>query len=152
MIREGKYVCGLITAFLFFVGTSSVLAQGFSVYPAEVEIDNLAPGQEHEFELTVSNKDDTEHTFIFSTYNPDKSQRRQEKDEFPDDSWLSFPQQVEVKGNSSAPVKIKVAIPSDAGWTDKDWEIWLGVAPDSGDFLTVKIYVRLLVSTAANVS
>ena len=152
MILQRKYISGLIAAFLLFVLTPSVLAQSFSVSPAEVEIDGLAPAQEHEFELTINNKDDAKHTFIFSTYNPDESQRRQGKAEFPDYSWISFPHQVEAKANSSVPVKIKVAIPSDAKWTDKDWEIWLGVAPDSGNFLNVKLYVRLLVSTAVNIS
>ena len=152
MIRQGKYVSGLSAALLVFVLTSSVLAQDFSVSPAEVKIDGLAPGQEQEFELTINNRDDVEHSFIFSTYHPDESQRRQETAKFPDDSWISFPHQVEVKANSRASVKIEVAIPSDVGWTDQDWEIWLGVTPGSGDFLTVELYVRLLVSTAANIS
>ena len=152
MIRQGKYVSGLITAFLLFGLISSVSAQGFSVSPAEVRIDNLAPGQEQVFELTISNKDDAEHTFVFSTHNPEESQRREGRAEFPDDSWISFPHQVEVEANSTSPAEIKVTVPSDTRWTDKDWEIWLGVSPDSGKFLNVKLYVRLLVSTSENVS
>ena len=152
MIRQGKYVSGLIAAFLLFVLISSVSAQSFSVSPAEVRIDNLAPGQEREFELTISNKDDAEHIFIFSTYNPEESQRREGRAEFPDNSWISFPHQVEAKANSIAPAKIKVTVPSDTRWTDKDWEVWLGVSPDSGEFLNVKLYVRLLVSTSENIS
>ena len=149
MIRRSKYIFTLIAVPLVFVLTSPVLAQGFSISPAEVKIDNLAPGQECELDLTVYNKDDTKQAFIFSIYRPEEAQRRQGMAEFPNDSWISFPQRVEVKANFSVPVKIKLNIPSDARWAGKDWEIWLGITPESGDFLSVKLYVRLLVSTAA---
>ena len=152
MIRCSKYIFALIAVSLVFIPVSPVLAQGFGISPGEVEIDNLAPGQESEFDLTVYNKDDAKHTFIFSSHRPEEAQRRRGMDEFPNDSWISFPQRVEVEANSSVPVKIKVIIPSDVRWANKDWEIWLGIVPESSDFLTVKLYIRLMISTAASTS
>ena len=150
MVQRSKYVSGFIAVFLVFVLTSSVLAQGFSVSPAEVEISDLPPGQETELELTIRNKEDRRQAFILATYNPQEAQRRQGRAELPDDSWISFPHLVEVDANSSVPVKIKVTIPSQARWADKNWEIWLGITPESSVFLAAKLYVRLLVSTAGD--
>ena len=151
MVQRGKYVSGIIAVFLVLVLTSSVLAQGFSISPAEVEISDLAPGQETELDLIIRNKEGNRQTFILATYNPQESQLRQGRAELPDDSWISFPHQVEVEANSSIPVKIEVAIPSKAKWADKDWEIWLGITPESSDFLAARLYVRLLVSTAEDI-
>jgi len=152
MIRYSKCLSGAIATFLVFALTSSVLAQGFSVSPAEVEIRDLLPGQETEFNLTIYNKDNREDNFILVTYNPEESQRRQRRADFPDNSWINFAQRVKIEANSSVPVKVKITIPSDAKWANKDWEIWLGVAPEPGDFLTVKLYIRLLVSTGVGIS
>ena len=149
MIWCGRYILGLNAAFLFFILTSPVLAQGFSVSPAEVVIQDLPPGQETEFNLTIYNKCGMKQTFTLSTYNPQESQLRRGMAEFPDDSWITFPHRVEVETNSSIQVKTGVTVPSDSRWADKDWEIWLGVTPESGDILNVKLYVRMLVSTAS---
>ena len=149
MIQRSRYIFAFIAVPLIFILAFPVMAQGFSISPAEVHIENLAPGQEYEFNLTLYNKVDTEQTFIFGIHRPEEAQRRPGLAEFPNDSWISFPQRVEVKANSSVPVKIKVVIPSDVIWANEDWEIWLGIAPESSDFLTVKLYIRLMVSTAA---
>ena len=148
MIGYNKYVSGFIAILLSFVLSSAALAQDFGLSPSEIEIRDLPPGQETEFNLTIYNKGERRHTFLIVTYAPDESQRRYGRAEFPDGSWLTFPRRVEVEANSNVQVKMKLTIPSDVRWADKDWEIWLGIAPESGDFLTVKLYVRLLVSTA----
>jgi len=146
MKRQSKYVW-LIVALVASLLPSPVLAWSFSVSPPEVKIDNLPPGEKAEFNLTIRNKDNISHTFMLTTYNPEESQRRPERAEFPDSNWLSFPHQVEVQGNSEAKVKVKVAIPSQQKWAGKDWEIWLSITPEDKDFLVVNYYVRLLVST-----
>lgn len=149
MVRHIKYLIGFIAALLLIVIFLSfpVQAQSFSVSPAEVEIDKLSPGGEVEFDLTIHNKDNVPHTFTLTTYSPEESQRREGKAEFPDDSWVSFPQRVEVQANTASNVEVKVAIPSEQKWAGGDWEIWLGATPESSDLLTVELYVRLLIST-----
>ena len=150
MSRQVKHLIWLIAALMAVVVPlpSSARVQNFSVSPAEVNIDNLSLGEKAEFELTIYNKDNISHTFILTAYNPDKSQRRPGRDEFPDDSWISFSsRRVEVQARSDTEVRVKVAIPLEQKWAGKNWEIWLGVSPKSSDLLIAKLYVRLLVST-----
>jgi len=143
-------LAGLLAAFLTIFLPSSALAQGFSVAPAEVRIDDLPPGEATAFNLTIRNKDEVAHNFTFSVFQPPEEQRRAGREEFPDASWISFsPPEIEVPANSEANVKVTVAIPREQKWTNQDWETWLGVASESSDLLAVKLYVRLLVSTDA---
>jgi len=141
-------LAGLIAALLVIFLPSFTLAQGFSVSPAEVHIDNLPPGEATEFELTIHNKDELAHNFTIATFQPPEEERREGRAEFPDDSWIIFSsQEIEVAANSEANVTVTAAIPREQKWAGEDWEIWLGVAAESSDLLAVKLYVRLLVST-----
>jgi len=151
MIRRIKPVV-LVAALLAIFLPSSALAQNFGVSPAEVRIDDLSPGEEAEFEFTIRNKDDISHTFTVTTCNPEESERREGRAEFPDGSWISFsPQEIEVAANSKGTVKITVAIPSNQEWAGKDWEAWIRVAPESMDLLVANCYIRFLVSTSKGV-
>jgi hypothetical protein len=125
-------------------------AQLFAVVPAEVSIDDLPPGQATEFELTICNQDEAAHNFTLATFSPREEDRREGRAEFPDHTWISFfPQQIEVAANSEATVNVTVAVPPEREWSDKGWEIWLGVETESDDLLVTKLYARLLVSTSA---
>lgn len=147
-MKQTTYFIWLIVALAAIVSPSVAQAQYIGISPAEVRIDNLSPGEETEFEFLIRNKDDSAHTFSLSTFHPQESQRREGRAKFPDSSWISFsPQRVEVEANSDTKVEVSVAIPSDRKWAGKDWEIWLKVAPEEREFLTVEYYVRLLVST-----
>ena len=127
-------------------------AQNFSVSPMEIKIDNLSLGGEAQFNLTIHNKEDVDHVFALTTYNPEESERREGRAEFPDDSWISFSsQKVSVEANSEAKAKVTVAIPANQKWAGKDWEIWLRIMPEEQEFLVVNYYIRLLVSTGGEV-
>ena len=139
-------VAALLLAITSFL--SVVHAQGFSLFPAEVNIANLSPGQEAEFDFTICNKDDVSHIFSLTVFNPDESERREGRTAFPDSTWISFsPRQVELQANSEAQARVAIDIPPDDKWTGGNWEVWLGVTPESSDLLTVQLYLRLLVST-----
>jgi hypothetical protein len=143
-------LAGLIAALLFIFLPSFTLAQdiNFGVSPAEVHIDNLAPGEATEFELTIHNKEETAHNFTIATFQPPEEERREGRTEFPDDSWISFSStEIEVAAKSEASVTVTMSIPREQKWAGGDWEIWLGVAAESRDLLAVRLYVRLLVST-----
>ena len=127
-------------------------AQNFSVSPMEIKIDNLSLGGEAQFNLTVRNKEDVNHVFALTTYNPGELERREGRAEFPNDSWISFSsQKVSVEANSEARAKVTVAVPANQKWAGKDWEIWLRVMPEEQEFLVVNYYIRLLVSTGGEV-
>ena len=150
MIRRIK-LAGLIAALLVIFLPSFTLAQDsyFSVSPAEVSIDNLPPGEAAEFELTIHNKEEIAHNFTIATFQPPEKERRKERDELPDDSWISFSSKaIEVAAKSEANVTVTVAIPQEQKWAGEDWEIWLGVAAESSALLAVRLDVRLLVSTS----
>ena len=141
---------GLIAAFLVMLFPFLALAEdvNFSVIPAEVHVDNLLPGEAAEFELTIHNKDEIAHNFTITTFPPPEQQRREGRAQFPSDSWISFScPRIEIAGTSQANATVTVTIPQEQKWTGRDWEIWLGVTPESTDLLAVKLYVRLLVST-----
>jgi hypothetical protein len=143
-------LAGLIAALLVIFLPSFILAQdsSFGISPAEVHINNLAPGEATEFELTIYNKEETAHNFTIATFQPPEEERREGRAEFPDNSWISFSSiEIEVAAKSEADVAVTVAIPQEQKWAGGDWEIWLGVTAESSDLLAVRLYVRLLVST-----
>jgi len=154
MVPQSKHLVYL-AAFLLIViilFPFPAQAQNFSVSPMEIKIDNLSPGGEAQFNLTIRNKEDVNHVFALTTHNPEESERREGRAKFPDDSWISFSsQKVSVEANSEAKTKVTVAIPANQKWTGKDWEIWLRVCPEEREFLVVNYYIRLLVSTGGEV-
>ena len=122
---------------------------GFGVSPPVKTIEDLSPGEEAEFRLTINNPGDVTHTFTLSAFTPEEKRRRPGRAEFPDNSWVIFStQQVEVEANSRSSVKVKVAIPEEEKWAGQDWEVWLEINPGQSGMLAVIMYVRLLVSTA----
>ena len=148
-MRRASYFFRFVLALLFFSLPFIAQAQYFGLSPAEVRIDGLAPGSKPEFELTIRNEHDKAYTFILGTYQPWEEERREGRAEFPDDRWIDFfPNDIQVAAKSEDTVKVTVAIPSNEKWAEKDWEIWLSASPESGELLTVKLYVRLLISTS----
>jgi hypothetical protein len=141
---------GLIAAFLVIFFPFPMLADNinFSVIPAEVHIDDLLPGEVAEFELTIHNKEEIAHNFTITTFPPPKEERREGRAQLPDDTWIGFSSpRIEIAANSQANVTVTTAVPREQKWAGRDWEIWLGVTPESSDLLAAKLYVRLLVST-----
>ena len=136
----------LALVFVIFWLPSAAHAQSFGISPAEVTIDGLLPGEEAQFELTIHNHYDAAHTFVLSTSHP--WEMKPGRADLPDGRWISFsPQRVEVGASSRAAVIVTLAIPSNQKWSDRDWEVWVGVTPEEKEFLVVNCYVRLLVST-----
>jgi len=123
-------------------------ARSVSVSPAEVSIDNLSPGVPVDFDLTIHNEEGLARVFVLTVYQPPEDSRRAGREELPDERWIGFSQtEVEVGAESEASVRVTVAVPQEQALTGKDWEVWLGVSRQSGELLTAKCYVRLLIST-----
>jgi len=148
-----KLVLSFVTLLIILLPSVTLAdtpAQSFGVAPTEVSIDNLPPGEAAEFQLTIRNQEETARVFALTIFQPPEEDRREGRAEFPDDSWISFSsQEIPLAAKSEASINVTVAIPPGQEWAGKDWEIWLGVAAESSELLTVKFYVRLLVSTRA---
>ena len=69
MMPQSKHLVWLALVLLIAVilVPAIVQAQNFSVSPVEVEIDNLSPGGEAQFNLTIRNKEDVNHVFALTT-------------------------------------------------------------------------------------
>lgn len=147
MTWQTKCLICLIVTLSGILFPSSTLAWSFALSPPEIEIDDLSPGEVVEFNFTIYNKDNISHVFILNTYNPEETQLRQGRTGLPEGKWVSFPPQVEVQADSKLEVPVKVAIPPEQKWADKNWEIWLGVKPEDNNLLLVNYYIRILVST-----
>jgi len=148
MTWQTKCLTCFIVTLLDILLPSSALAWSFALSPPEVDIDDLSLGETVEFNFTIYNKDDISHVFILNTYNPEEAQLRQGRTELPESKWVSFPPQVEVQADSKLEVPVKIAIPPEQKWADKNWEIWLGVKPEDNNLLLVNYYIRILVSTS----
>lgn len=144
---QNRYVFWLFTLLLAVLLPSTTLAWSFSVSPSEVEIENLSPGNKAEFKLSIYNKESINQVFYLSSYLPDETDIRQGRTVVPDNSWISLPAQVKVTANSEKEITIAVSIPQNQEWKGKDWEIWLGISPETPELLVINYYVRLLLST-----
>jgi uncharacterized membrane protein len=148
-MRQARYLSWFITILLAILLPSPAIAWSFYVSPSEVDINNLSPGDNAEFEFSIYNKENESHVYSLNTYIPEKTEIRQGRSLFPDDSWVSLPQKVEVAANSKREITVKVTIPQKQEWAEKEWELWLCIAPDRIERLTVNYYIRLLISTGA---
>ncbi len=151
-MRQARYLSWLFTILLAILLPSPAIAWSFYVSPSEVDIKNLSPGGNTEVEFSIYNKENESQSFSLNTYIPGKTEIRRGRSTFPDESWVSLPQQIEVPANSEREITVKVTIPQEQEWAGKEWEIWLCIAPERVERLTVNYYIRLLISTSAEIN
>ena len=151
-MRQARCLFWLFIFLLAILLPSTAFAWSFSVSPSEVEIENLSPGNKAEFQLIIHNKESINHVFYLNTYIPDDTDIRQGRTILPDDSWISLPNQVKVPANSEKEITIDVSIPQNQEWKGNDWEIWLGISPETVELIVVNYYVRLLLSTGEDIN
>lgn len=148
MMRLALVIVALLTVLVPGSSVVEAAAGSVSVSPAEVSIDNLLPGEPVDFEMTIRNEEGQDRVFVLTVYRPADEARIAGREELPDERWISFsPAKVEVGAGCEASIRVTVAVPQDEDLMGEEWEIWLGVAPQSGELLVVKYYVRLFIST-----
>jgi len=156
MKQKSNLTTRLILA--FFIAFAAVVILFFAppptpghylgIFPAEARVNDLAPGNETRFELTIYNNDAVPHNFTFSTYDPQPEERRASRSAFPDSGGISFsPEKLEIANNSEGTIVVTVAIPRGEEYAGRDYEIWLGTTTQSAALVTLRLYSRLLVST-----
>jgi len=151
-MRQARYLSWLIAVVLVILLPSPANAWSFYVSPSEVDINNLSPGDSTEFKFSIYNKENESHVFSLNTFAPQKTEVRQGRSAFPDNSWVSLPSQVKVPANSERETTVKISIPPQQEWAGKEWEIWLRVSPEQTGRLTVNYFIRLLISTGTETS
>jgi len=149
-MRQALLIAMLLVVISPASAAADTSARSVSVSPAEVNIENLSPGVPVGFDLTIHNEEGMARVFLLTVYQPPEDLRRDGREELPDESWIGFSQtEVEVGAESEASVRVTVVVPKEQVFTGEEWEVWLGVSRQSGELLTVKYYVRLLISTRA---
>lgn len=150
-MRSAMLIATLLITLLPASVAAGVSTYSGSVSPTEVTIDGLSPGDPVDFELTIRNEEGPARVFLLTVYQPSEEARRAGRDELPDDSWVTFSSdEVELGSEDKVSVRVTVAVPNEPAFMGKDWEIWLGVAPQTRELMTVKYYVRLLISTRSD--
>ncbi len=147
-MRLSLLIATLLVTILPASATADSSVQSVSVSPAEVTIDNLSPGEPVDFELTIRNEEGQDRVFVLTVHHPPEEARRAGRDKLPNDSWVIFArEELQVGAEREADIRVTVSVPQEQALMGRDWEVWLGVAPQSGELLVVKYYVRLLIST-----
>ena len=142
------FVAFAVVVILFFAPQPTPPGHYLGIFPAEARVNDLAPGNEAQFELTIYNNDAVPHSFTFSTYNPRLEERRAGRSAFPDSGRISFSREkLEIANNSEGTIVVTVALPPGEEYAGRDYEIWLGTSTQSEALVTVRLYSRLLVST-----
>ena len=133
---------------ILFFAPQPVPQHYLGVFPAEARVNDLAPGNETQFELTIYNNDAVPHNFTLSTYCPRPEERRADRSALPDAGWISFSREsLEIAANSEDRVEVSVTMPRGEEYAGRDYEVWLGTSTESEAPVTVRLYARLLVST-----
>lgn len=145
-----------ITAVLIGVVTGVVCAPAaayasFGIDPGKVYIDNLYPGAQAEYSITVYNQGTEEHTYSVQPRVPDYTD--EEYESFPHLDWITIePEEIVIPGDSNAEVAIILRMPEDADYySGKKGEVWISfkVLNDT-DMIQIELASRLFISTRAS--
>lgn len=135
---------GLAAALL--LAPLSVLAD-FGIDPGKVYVDNLYPGAQAEYSITVYNRGDRDESYRVRPRTPDYTDPEYES--FPYLDWITVtPEELPVVGGGDAAVTVVVIMPADADYAGKNAEAWISFTV-LGDEAMVQIELasRLFIST-----
>jgi hypothetical protein len=145
------FIAFAVVIILFFAPQPTPPGHYLGIFPAEARVNDLAPGNEAQFELTIYNNDAVPHSFTFSAYHPRLEERRADRAAFPDSGRISFsPEKLEIAPGSGGTIAVNITIPRGEEYAGRDYEIWLGTTTQSEALVTVRLYARLLVSTTGD--
>ena len=133
------------------VPATSVLAD-FGLDPGKVFIDNLAPGTQAEYELSVFNLNTDTVVYRVSVREPDYTTDGYEKLPFPD--WVTVDTSlIEIPGGSQTKLWVTVAMPEGVDYFGKKAEAWVSIKESESDaMIQVELVSRILIGTQAPAS
>src|ERR1035437_7040561 len=111
---------GIVAGMLIFPATALA---AFGIDPGKVYVDNLSPGSEGDFTVTIYNQDDSESTYTIAPRKPDYTAAGYEA--LPDVNWITVtPDQITVKPQGKSTVQVIVLMPKDSDYSGKKAEAW----------------------------
>ena len=147
----------LVKIFLVMVMVAGVLLHpatvlaGFGIQPGKVYIDNLYPGAQAEFLITIYNQNDYEATFVVRARTPDYTAEDEGYDALPLPylEWVTVtPERITVGATDTGDVLVVVAMPEDADYSGKKSEVWISfMEEDTEGMVKIELCSRIFVST-----
>lgn len=126
----------------------AVALASFGIDPGKVYVENLYPGAQAEYTITVYNQGDTEESYLVRPRAPDYTDPDYEP--FPYLDWITVtPEEVPVAGGGQADVTVVVRMPADADYySGKNAEAWISFTVlNDEDMVQVELASRLFIST-----
>ena len=121
----------------------------FGIDPGKVYIDNLYPGAQGEFPITVYNQNDYETTFVVKPRGPDYTAEDEGYDALPYLEWVTVtPERVIIGASDTGDVLVIVAMPEDADYSGKKSEVWISFMEEETEgMVKIEICSRIFIST-----
>jgi hypothetical protein len=140
-------VLGLVAGVLF----PTAALGAFGIDPGKVYIDNLYPGAQAEFPVTVYNQNDHETAFVVTVRAPDYTAEDEGYDALPYLDWVTVsPGQVIIGANDEGDVLITVTMPEDADYSGKKSEVWISFMEEGTEgMVKIELCSRIFIATRA---
>ena len=121
----------------------------FGIDPGKVYIDNLYPGAEAEFPITIYNQNDYETTFVVKAREPDYTAEDKGYDALPYLEWVTVtPGRVIIGASDKDDVLVIVAMPEDADYSGKQSEVWISFMEEGTEgMIKIELCSRIFIST-----
>jgi len=119
----------------------------FGIDPGKVFVDNLFPGAEADYKITIYNQNDYETTFALKVREPDYTETDYEPLPYLD--WVTVtPDRVTIGAMKQSEVLVVVSMPEDAVYSGKKAEVWISFREqETPGMVKIEIASRLLIST-----
>jgi len=137
---------GLVVGVLLIPATAQA---AFGIEPGKVYIDNLYPGAQGEFPITIYNQNDYETTFIVKAREPDYTAEDKGYGVFPYLEWITVtPERVIIGASDKDDVLVTVVMPEDADYSGKQSEVWISFMEEGTEgMIKIELCSRLFIST-----
>lgn len=147
-MRLFKVLIAIGLAVGVFLAPAAALA-AFGIDPGKVYIDNLYPGAQGEFPITIYNQNDYEATFVVKPRAPDYTAEDKGYDALPYMEWVTVtPGRVTIGASDTGDVLVTVAMPEDADYSGKKSEVWISFMEEGTEgMIVIELCSRIFIST-----
>ncbi|MFC1913602.1 hypothetical protein ACFLX7_05385 [Chloroflexota bacterium] len=129
--------------------TPAAALASFGIDPGKVYIDNLYPGAQAEFPVTIYNQNDYEATFLVAARTPDYTAEDEGYEALPYLEWIvATPDRITIGASDTSDVLITVAMPDDVDYSGKRSEVWISFKEEgTPGMVKIELASRIFIST-----